>query len=180
MKTSRWIHLLLLAVLMGNAAPAHSQDDSLEFKIKSAFLFNFARFVTWPADKYPSANSPITLCVLMPDPLGRSLDEATIGKVVDGRAIELKRSSNVDAMQGCHIVFVSERDALQQGAALTALEGRGVMTVYESDVTLSKGVARFFLDQRKVRIEINRVAAQRESLQISAKLLSVSTVVNVN
>lgn len=170
---------MLAAALLNQSQQASASEPALESKVKAAFLFNFARFVTWPPAKNPADRSPIGLCVLLPDGLGRALDDSVSGKSIDGRAIEVTRSARVEDLKGCHIVFVGEREGLQQRAALAALEGRNVMTVYESDQTDSKGVARFYLDQRKVRIEINRAAAERENLQVSAKLLSVASVINL-
>lgn len=179
-KTSLLLCLALMTALAGQPQHAQASDAGLEFKVKAAFLFNFARFVTWPPSKHPSGRSPIALCVLLPDSLGQALDDSISDKTIDGRPLEVKRSARVEDLGGCHIVYVGERDGLQQRAALAALAGRNIMTVYESDLSEAKGVARFYLDQRKVRIEINRAAAEREGLQVSAKLLSVANVINLN
>jgi hypothetical protein len=39
------------------------------------------------------------------------------------------------------------------------------------------GVICFFVEDRKMRFEINAAASEREALQLSAKLMSVATVV---
>ena len=47
-------------------APAEelSQSAALEYQVKAAFLYNFAKFVEWPATKLGDDGSPILVGVL--------------------------------------------------------------------------------------------------------------------
>ncbi len=56
-----------------------------EYQVKAAFLFNFAKFVEWPAQAFKSADEPIGVCVLGPNPFGASLSKVVAGKVVGNR-----------------------------------------------------------------------------------------------
>ena len=61
---------------------------------------------------------------------------------------------------------------------LGQLAGHNVLTVYEAQSTLPGGVVRFYLEDRRVRFEINATEAEREKLTVSSKLLAVAKVVD--
>lgn len=170
---------LLLGLLPGlllGAAPARAQDN-LEQRVKSAFLFNFSKFVSWPAGKLAGAASPILFCVLERDPIVPALDMTLADKTIDGHPLQLRRVGRAEELRGCHIAYLGAPDGARLPAMLAALAGNGVLSVYDGDAPQSGGVVRFYLDDRKVRFEVNEAAAEREGLQISSRLLSVASVV---
>lgn len=168
---------LAAAVLaLAAAGPASAQSD-LEFKVKAAFLYNFAKFVTWPVEKFASPQSPIEICVLEPDPFGPILDETVRGKAVDGRPLVVRRGSSIDNLRSCHLLYGDHPVPDRLQALFSQLAASSVMTVHSSDRGLPGGVARFFLDDRRVRFEINAASAERAGLQLSAKLQSVAVIV---
>jgi hypothetical protein len=163
--------MLLLANASGAAA-----DDALEQRVKSAFLFNFARFVSWPPGKL-AASSSIVFCLLQHDEMAPALEEALAGKSIDEHPLVLRRVGRAEDFRGCHVAYLGALDAAHLPAALAGLGGSGVLTVYEADGVQHDGVVRFYLDERKVRFEINAAAAEREGLQLSSRLLGVASVV---
>ncbi|HZR35948.1 MAG TPA: YfiR family protein [Nevskia sp.] len=162
------------AVLLLCAACAGAQaDDTLELRVKSAFLFNFAKFVSWPPPKLQGASDPILYCVLDREPLAGALQEALSGKSVDNHPLLLRRVARAEEMRDCHIAYLGAAD----GGRLPALAGSSVLTVYDGDAPLRAGIVRFYLDERKVRFEINAAGAEREGLQVSSRLLGVASVI---
>ena len=64
-------------------------------------------------------------------------------------------------------------------AALKAAKSGSVLTIGDAaSFTDAGGVIQFYLEDRKVRFEINLAAAQRAKLQISSQLLKLARVVN--
>ena len=65
--------IVVLMTLMVSGVIGGSRDsfaDSFqEYQVKAVFLFNFAKFVEWPAAAFKDAQSSITLCILGKDPL---------------------------------------------------------------------------------------------------------------
>ena len=167
---------VLLAVAFG-AAQAAGVDTILEYKVKAAFLYNFAKFVSWPAEKFASPQSPIEICVLEPDPFGAILDETVRGKSVDGHPLLVRRGSQVESLRECHLLYADESDSRRVEQIFGQLAPNSVMTVHSGDRVLGSGVARFFLDERRIRFEINAASAERAGLQLSAKLQSVAVIV---
>jgi hypothetical protein len=48
---------------------------AMEYQIKAAFLFNFAKFVDWPTEGHQSGDGLLTFCTLGEDPFHGALDE---------------------------------------------------------------------------------------------------------
>ena len=67
---ARWRIGLCAAVLVCSAIPSQGAESepSLEYRVKAAFLLNFAKFVEWPAGETPASESPIAICVIGEDP----------------------------------------------------------------------------------------------------------------
>ena len=43
---------------------ARSQPAAAEYQVKAAFLYNFAKFVEWPPQAFPSPDSPLRFVLL--------------------------------------------------------------------------------------------------------------------
>ncbi len=58
----------ILTNLPGASLNAQQMD---EYQVKAAFLYNFAKFVEWPAET-GGAPGALTICILGRDPFGQS------------------------------------------------------------------------------------------------------------
>ena len=164
---------LLLAGIRVVCAQSAAAD---EYRIKAAFVYNFAKFVEWPAASFKNASDPITICVLG-NPFGDRLEATVRGKQIDERRLIVREVSSVADTTGCHILFVSA-DARRVAAVLERLKTVPTLTVGESaNFSTEGGVIGFRLENDKVRLEINTCAAERAGLRISSKLLSLATIV---
>ena len=166
----------LLLALAGTARAA-TQDD-LELKVKAAFLFNFAKFTTWPPPRLKAGDN-LLLCVQGNSAIGAVLEDTVRGRSIAGHAIDVLQSPRSEDLRRCHIVYISSSDDGRITQELDTLASNGVLTVHEAGEPLPGGVIRFFLsDAGRVRFEVNVTAASREQLALSSKLLEVSRVVN--
>ena len=173
-RRAAWLAALALAL----AAPAPAVDE-LELKVKAAFLFNFAKFTTWPAAKAAAPDAPLYLCVQGSSAMGGVLEQTVRGRAIAGHAIEVLQAPSTGELQRCHVVYVGAGEDARIAAELDALAGHGVLSVHEAGAAQPAGVIRFFLtDGGRVRFEVNVTAASREQLVLSAKLLEVSQVVS--
>ena len=146
-----------------------------EYPIKAAFLYNFAKFVDWPAQSFPTSSDPIAVCVLGQNPFGPALEEAVRGKTVNYRPLALRKVSDAQQARQCHILFVSSSERKRLGALLGELKGASVLTVGETEEFIpSGGVVNLKCDGERVRFEIDPEAATRAGLHISSKLLSLA------
>ena len=163
----------LLAVLL-LSAPAHAVADETqisEYRVKSAFLYNFSRFVTWPEATLQD-RTEFSLCIIGTDPFGAQLDKLT-GKAVHNRTLVIRRLSSLAVVDDCHLVYIGE-DTTTTDILLLVRE-RPVLTVSDAaDFIEQGGIIQFKLVQSKVRFRINMDAANSAGLRVSSKLLSLA------
>jgi hypothetical protein len=157
--------LLLLA-----ATALAAQDVSLEYRVKAAYLFNFTKFVEWPAGAL-GEDGPFTICIAERNPFGPALAMMLNGESTQGRRLTTRVVRT--AADTCQVLFVP-RD-VEAGPMLRRLSGAPVLTVGEAPGFLQQGGAiNFVVEGGKVRFEINQNAAQRGQLRVSSRLLRLS------
>lgn len=164
------LRILLLAAACACAAAARAEDVP-EYRLKAAFLYNFAAFTEWPADVGPA----LTLCIHGTDPFGPEADPLN-GKRVGDRSLLVQRHTQLHSLKGCQVVFISGSEATQLPRVLEALRGLPVLTVADNPGALQQGVVlNMRLAQGRVTFEANLVAARSARLALSAKLLRLAT-----
>ncbi len=166
---------LALTTIPGQVQGAGPVID--EYQVKAAFLFNFAKFVEWPADAFKGPTDPIAICVLGQSPFGSALEDVVRNKTVANRPFVVREVSNAQQASRCHIVFVSSSERKRLRSVLAEFKGRSILTVGEAeDFTASGGIINFKLTDARVRIEIDVGAAERARLRISSKLLGLAEI----
>jgi hypothetical protein len=162
------MRLTALALALLATTSLHAQAVSLEYRVKAAYLFNFAKFVEWPRD---AAAGPLVICAAGRNVFGDVLDETLRGETINGRAVVARVILEPDP--GCHIVFVP-RGAMA-AAYVRAAQAAPILTVGESpDFIGLGGIANFILEGANVRFEMNPAAADRAGLRISSRLLRLA------
>jgi len=165
------IALACLFVLSTASAFAASAG---EYQVKAAFLYNFARFVDWP--NRSGATASVTICILGDDPFGGDIN-VIVGKPVGDRKLQVRRLASASGAADCQILFVSGSESPDLGRALGAIKGRPVLTVADTPGFAERGVViNLYVDQGKVRFEINVDAAKRAQLDISSQLLKLARI----
>jgi len=169
------VTLGLAGLLTQGIAPAGEDDAPSEYQIKAAFLFNFAKFVEWPAAAFKSPEEPIGICMLGQNPFGSALTDAVRGKVVGNRTLVVREAPNAQQAGKCHILFVAASERKRLRSVMEGIQGLSVLTVGETDNFIANGgVINFRLENARVRFEIDAGAAERSKLRISSKLLSLA------
>jgi hypothetical protein len=179
-----WMFLLRTTLIAGLAIQASGQATGPpsgrvdEYQVKAAFLYNFAKFITWPAQTFTSLHDPLTICVMGDTVLRRVLENGIAGKEIEGRRLVVRTISELAQIGGCQILFVSASEQGRVPSILAGCKTRGVLTVGELEGFAAQGgVINFSVEDDKVRFEINLGAANEQQLQISSKLLSLSRIV---
>jgi uncharacterized protein DUF4154 len=167
----------LCAVSLGGEQNAQLSED----QIKTGFLFNFTKFVQWPADAYADANAPIVLGIAGESSLSKLLAEVAEGKSIDGRAVVIKNLKEGQSLRSCQILFVSASEERHLPQILEELKGTSVLTVGEAGgFVQGGGMINFFIEGNKVKLEMNLDATTRGRLKISAKLIAVARLITVD
>jgi len=170
---------LLIVTLLGSCLAARVPgEETEEYHVKAAFLFNFAKFVEWPSQAFKAPQDPIVVCVLGHNPFGNALEDAIRGRLTGGRAFEFRQVTDAQAASVCQILFVGASEGKRFRSLYGSLKPEGILTVGEEQgFAADGGVINVKLEAGHVRFEINVNAAERAQLHISSKLLSLAQIV---
>jgi hypothetical protein len=152
-------------------APVALGDDLPEYRLKAAFLYNFALFTEWPADVGPTLN----LCVYGRDPFGEEI-KALQGKPVGNRRIGIHRVTRVEGLSVCQVVFIADASGEGISRVLSTLRGATVLTIADAPGAVKQGVAlNMNVVEDKITFEANLTAARAANVKLSSRLLSLAT-----
>ena len=170
---------LLLFILSFTAfGLGQAQEQSKEYQLKAAFLFNFAQFVKWPPDSFTNDDAPFCIGILGDDPFGAALEETIRGETIDNHRMTVARARRMEDLKDCQMIFVSRSEEGRVGEILSQIGTRPILTVSEvGSFAQDGGDIDFYLSEGKVRFEINPQSAQRCGLRISSQLLSLGKIV---
>lgn len=161
----------------GGVARAAAEGPSREYRIKAAFIYNFAKFTRWPVGSFSDGAAPLDFCIYGEDPFGGAFD-AVAGTTIRGRRVAVRRIAAIEASAGCHLLFISDSEAGRLTGILAALNDRPVLTVADMpDFARAGGIINLKTTaDDQLRFEINTSTARRAGLRFSSKLLSLAEI----
>ncbi len=171
------ISIIIAGSVMCGAQRLHAKSISpTEYEVKAAFIYNFIKFIEWPDNYYPDGDMPI--CVLGGCPFGKSLENIS-GKIIKNKIVASKNIKSPQEAKGCYIVFISGSERGHLAEILETFAGSNILTISDTKGFAEQGVViNLFIENNKVRFEVNIDAAGRAGLEISSKLLSLARVVH--
>jgi hypothetical protein len=175
--------LLVLLLLLAPAASSFAADPQTltEYQIKAGFFFNFTRFVDWPESAFVTASSPILVCVLGETPLTDLVTDVALGKVVNGRAVSIRRVKASDDLRRCNLLFISAEEDRHTAEILASVKKTNTLTVGETPgFAQAGGMINFSVQENRVKLELNLEATTRAGLKVNSKLIAVSRLVPHN
>ncbi len=169
-------HLVALGIASALLIPTclHAQRSNPgEYEVKAAYIYDFGKFVAWPAKVAPADDFPI--CVLGEDPFGATFDATIAGETISGKKVVVNRIAKPQEAVSCRILFISASEESQLKEILAALDKTSVLTVSDiSQFTRRGGMIQFVTDANRVRFEVNVTTAERAGLTLSSQLLKVA------
>ena len=152
-------------------------SSAKEFQIKAAYLYKFLLFVKWPPSARETPNRT-RIAILGDSPLTTRFGEVAGKPVGPGDSVLIVRqfdsAEKLLAAKGVRhqLVFVAFRDAEKVAEVLSALRGKGNVTVADHEGFLEGGgMINLLVHRNTVRWEINRKAVAEEGLGLDAQLL---------
>jgi hypothetical protein len=170
--------LLAIATCLLVPVNAFSLEEATEYEIKAAYLYNFAKFIEWPATAFPQPNTPMRLCIFDDGAVELSVTQTLKQKVVSGHPVVVSHVVTAEEGRSCHILFITSTHNRQIELLLGQLSQTSVLTVGEVHGFIQKGgIINFVSENGHVRFEVNDKAADQGGLHISSRLLTVAKLV---
>jgi len=155
---------------MARIVMAHEADATPEYKLKSAFIYNFATFIDWPE----KTGKALTLCVAAPQ---AEMEYFSLleGKPVGDMTVAVRHLEEGISAEGCRILFVAESESDGFEDWLSEVGDEQVLTVAESEKWLKKGVMiALLLQDKRIVFDVNIAAAKEVGVDINSKLLRLA------
>ena len=163
----------MAAVQAVQAQPARPEED----QVKAAYLYNFTRFVEWPAEAAPMQDARFAICILGPDPFGAYLDTLLKDATVAGKPAVARRLTKPEDAATCPVLFISASEVDRLDPILARLN-RGVLTVSDIPAFVRRGgMIQFISAGNRIRFEVNQGVSERAGLTLSSELLKVAVAV---
>jgi hypothetical protein len=163
----------LIAVIAVAAASAQSAAAP---ELKAAYLFNFAKFSTWPG--LPD-DSPLVLCLVGDQQVTSALTSLVRGQRVDGRSLEVSKLTAGARARSCQLLFVSASELAAAGALLESARTLPILTVSDSEgFSRSGGMIELFAEGGRMRFAVNLDAVQQARVRMSSQLLAIAKIVH--
>lgn len=164
----------LLMLLLPAAWPAHAQTS--EAVVKAGFVYNFAKFTEWPASALPSGQA-VQLCLTGGDPQS-AVTSVMEGKLLQGRAMVVRRQVRPDDLRQCHIVYFTDADERRISESLRQIRGLPVLSIGDSEgFTEVGGMIGLVAEGGRIQFEVHAEVTQRAGLKISSQLLRLARTV---
>ena len=181
----RILYSLTLAATVISSLSAQAVQVN-EYELKTAYLYNFALFVTWPVTLLEDNDNTIGICTIGKDQFGNSIDQLHNRKLREKRLV-VRRSVDLKQAASCHMLYIAESERPNIPAIMESLRGASVLTIIDAPVrpamnhgidpiTIASGPASpsiitLFFEDNKLMFEVNSAAAKQAGLTISSRLL---------
>ncbi|HLY99262.1 MAG TPA: YfiR family protein [Candidatus Angelobacter sp.] len=169
--------IVLMAAVFAEIVPASAQHfSSEENRVKASFLFNFAKFITWPATA-GATRSKLLFCIVGNPEVSAILKSQAEGQSIGGRQIviaEVNPNDSLPQLENCQMIYIGER-AKNTDQVLDKVKRLPIVTVGEDIHFLQHGgIINLMHEDGRFKFQISLKAATQSGLSISSKLLQLA------
>ena len=166
---------LLVVPLVAGAADSAAV---LEYKVKGGYLFNFAKFIEWPATCLPAPDSPFVIGVLDDGEALPVVQALLEGKKVNGHPVQVRAVTADQIGKDVHILLVTRAAGKSPEEIKLALGGAATLLVGETEQFAERGgMVGFTREEESIRLSLNLERATEAGLKVSSKLSNVARLV---
>ena len=175
----RCARVLAAGALALAAAPAFTQSPQQgaapERRVKAAFLYKFLGYTEFPTSAFADPMAPVVIGVIGADEMAAELTRVVAGRTVQSRPITVKVLRESDSAAGTHLLFVGGSDSARVRAILKTAQPGPMLVVSEAEDGLQQGsVLNFRVVDERVRFDVSLDAAEKNSVKLSSRLLTVA------
>ena len=162
---------LAVSIASNAAAQPSAPAGVAEEDVKAAFLYNFAKYVSWPPT---AASDSFRLCIVAEPGFVKRVDNLIAGETIEGRPVLREVPASAEAARSCNILYVGSGESARGERLIQAVHGAAVLTVADADSRPRDGMITFVRDGDRVRFDVDNSAAQNAGLAISSRLLRLA------
>lgn len=172
--------LIFFLCCLQRLLPSYADSPQIgEYQLKAVYLYNFTKFVTWPATVFTSPDAPFQICVLGEDLFRGLLEAAVKDEKVKGREVITQQIDDMEMIKECHILFISRSEQSHLANILNLAKSNYTLTVSDiEDFIPQGGMIQFYRqDDNKIRFAIDLKILDTVGLKASSELLKLAKVI---
>ena len=155
-----------------------AQGASNEAEVKAAFVYNFLKFVDWPAHALPKPDQPFSIAIVGEGSVADAVENLLQGKKISVYPLAVVRVKAGEPLSDVHAVFVTGADPEKARRTLATRGSAAVLTIGDDDQFAARGgIIGLYVEDRRVRFEVNTDAADARGLRVSSRLLALARLV---
>jgi hypothetical protein len=169
--------IVFFCILAGSSLNVRAEEPKPdEYQMKAVFLYNFAKFIDWPEESLRDKDT-FNVCILGDSPFENNFKNLQ-GKAVRGKELDIKYCRTLQEITNCDLLFICSSEKKNLPRILRSLNEKNILTIGDTKDFAEGGVMiNFYIEDDKVRFEVNLDAVKRSKLQISTKLLKIARVI---
>lgn len=172
MKTIK-VALAGLVMMVGSVAMAQEQRPMHE--IYSMMVFNFVKYVQWPAN---DDSKEFVIGVVGSNDIYKTLNTWYAGKAKGTKTYVIKKFNNAAEITDCQVIFIDRSKSGEFDAVNNKVKGKGTLVVTDRNGLGSKGSCiNFKTVDDKLRFELNQQAMEASNLKVAGALTSMAILI---
>lgn len=179
------LFVMVMALLTGLSPVSNirAQDASRINRVKTAFVLNIARFVSWPEASYRNRHDNLRLCLYHGNPMTKAI-ESLHGQEVSGHPIEIRPIQTLTADSPCHILLLAHDELNKYFTETQPSPTRALLTIADmTDVAIPRTPRHDILvtlmrNGSRIGFEINLGKSRQAGLRMSSELLKLAIIVD--
>ncbi len=171
-----WLAAFLLASFEISAFRNVHASADIEYRVKTAFIYNFTKFIEWPLIPHNTRTGQnFHIGILGTNPFQDNMN-TIIGKAVGKRTVSVEHFPKWDDnIRYCDILYISASEKTRLPDILNRLRDLPVLTIGDTASYAKQGVMiNFKNEDNKVRFEINLLAADQAGIKISSRIIKLA------
>lgn len=162
--------IIIFLLLHGFSSKGYCQDyQQAQNKLKSIFIYNFLKYVEWPAYK---DNSVISICLMGQEPIYNELKNLASTKNIQNRKLNIVQLKSFGNCETCDLVFVHASSGIKVEPGQSDPCDAFIVT----DNDYNAGISNINLKYKDNRLgfEINPTLCENNGFKIASELKTLA------
>lgn len=175
------LFLSTFAVILFLVGTAVSQSNLYNEEIvKAVFIQRISEFVEWPwEDTLNNSNESFVIGIIGETSLEKVLRELYTNRTIKSKKVGIYKLENYEDIANCDLLFISESERNNISKIIKITRSLPVLTISDTMGFSEYGVIiNFYMDENKVKFELNDSAARESILEFSHHLYKIAKIVN--
>lgn len=171
----RYILSLILVVPFCLHTSAQSVD---EYTLKAIWMGKFTYFIDWPADSTNKLDF-FTIATLSPTPLSDRLETIYNEHKIWNKPVRVMHLNTTSIDSNIQILYIPPLESEEAiNNIIESTKNKNILLISDTEGYAELGVhINFFMDDKRVRFEINESAMRKSDFFISYRLLNIADII---